>query len=54
MPIDVITEKEVRQGGYTETAKTLQAQITSFNNPHPTTPANITLDACEAAVDRTV
>ncbi|MBC7369662.1 MAG: TonB-dependent receptor [Undibacterium sp.] len=38
VPIDVITEREIRQGGYTETAKILQAQIPSFNNPHPTTP----------------
>jgi iron complex outermembrane receptor protein len=38
VPIDVITEREIRQGGYTETAKVLQAQIPSFNNPHPTTP----------------
>lgn len=38
VPIDVLTQKEIRQGGYTETAKILQAQIPSFNNPHPTTP----------------
>lgn len=38
VPIDVITEREIRQGGYTETAKILQTQIPSFNNPHPTTP----------------
>ncbi len=38
VPIDVITEREIRQGGYTETSKVLQTQIPSFNNPHPTTP----------------
>jgi iron complex outermembrane receptor protein len=38
VPIDILTEKEIRQGGYTETAKVLQVQIPSFNNPHPTTP----------------
>ncbi len=38
VPIDVITEREIRQGGYTETAKILQTLIPSFNNPHPTTP----------------
>ncbi len=38
VPIDILTEKEIRQGGYTETAKVLQSQIPSFNNPHPTTP----------------
>eukprot|EP01035_Chromulina_nebulosa_P035961 gene35961-48372_t len=38
VPIDVLTEREIRQGGYTETAKVLQSQIPSFNNPHPTTP----------------
>ena len=38
VPIDIITEREIRQGGYTEVAKILQAQIPSFNNPHPTTP----------------
>lgn len=38
VPIDVLTQRELRQGGYTETAKILQAQIPSFNNPHPTTP----------------
>ncbi len=38
VPIDIITQKEIRQGGYTETAKILQTQVPSFNNPHPTTP----------------
>jgi len=38
VPIDVISQREIRQGGYTEVAKILQAQIPSFNNPHPTTP----------------
>ena len=38
VPIDLITEREIRQSGYTETAKILQTQIPSFNNPHPTTP----------------
>jgi len=38
VPIDVISQREIRGGGYTETAKILQAQIPSFNNPHPTTP----------------
>lgn len=38
VPIDVLTEREIRSGGYTETAKVLQTQIPSFNNPHPTTP----------------
>jgi len=38
VPIDIVTEKEIRRGGYTETAKILQALIPSFNNPHPTTP----------------
>lgn len=38
VPIDIITEREIRQSGYTEVAKILQAQIPSFNNPHPTTP----------------
>jgi len=38
VPIDVISQREIRQGGYTEVAKILQTQIPSFNNPHPTTP----------------
>jgi iron complex outermembrane receptor protein len=38
VPIDIITEREIRQSGYTEVAKILQTQIPSFNNPHPTTP----------------
>ncbi len=38
VPIDVLAQREIRQGGYTETAKVLQTQIPSFNNPHPTTP----------------
>jgi iron complex outermembrane receptor protein len=38
VPIDILTEKEIRQNGYTETSKVLQSQIPSFNNPHPTTP----------------
>lgn len=38
VPIDLITEREIRQSGYTEVAKILQTQIPSFNNPHPTTP----------------
>jgi len=38
VPIDVIGRREIRQGGYTETAKVLQTHVPSFNNPHPTTP----------------
>lgn len=38
VPIDVISQREIRQGGYTELAKILQTQVPSFNNPHPTTP----------------
>jgi len=38
VPIDVLSQREIRQGGYTEVAKILQTQIPSFNNPHPTTP----------------
>eukprot|EP01034_Spumella_vulgaris_P017747 gene17747-22637_t len=38
VPIDLITEREIRQSGYTETAKILQTQPPSLNNPHPTTP----------------
>lgn len=38
VPIDIIDQQEIRQGGYTELAKILQAQIPSLNNPHPTTP----------------
>jgi iron complex outermembrane receptor protein len=38
VPIDIITQKEIRQGGHTEVAKILQAQVPSFNNPHPSTP----------------
>lgn len=38
VPIDVLPAREIRQGGYTETAKILQTQVPSFNNPHPTTP----------------
>src|SRR6187551_2590232 len=38
VPIDIIGQRDIRQNGYTETAKVLQTQIPSFNNPHPTTP----------------
>jgi iron complex outermembrane receptor protein len=38
VPIDIIGPRDIRQNGYTETAKVLQTQIPSFNNPHPTTP----------------
>lgn len=38
VPIDIVTQREIRQGGYTEVAKILQTAIPSFNNPHPTTP----------------
>ncbi len=38
VPIDIVTQQEIRQGGYTEVAKILQTAIPSFNNPHPTTP----------------
>lgn len=38
VPIDILTQREIRQNGYTDTTKILQTQIPSFNSPHPTTP----------------
>ena len=35
VPIDVITSKEMQQGGYTETSQMLQALVPSFNFPRP-------------------
>jgi iron complex outermembrane receptor protein len=36
VPIDVVTNAEMRQGGYTETSQVLQALVPSFNFPRPT------------------
>jgi iron complex outermembrane receptor protein len=35
VPIDVITQAEMQQGGYTETSQMLQALVPSFNFPRP-------------------
>ena len=35
VPIDVVTAKEMQQGGYTETSQMLQALVPSFNFPRP-------------------
>ena len=36
VPIDVVVNTELRQGGYTETSQVLQALVPSFNFPRPT------------------
>ncbi|MDR1075973.1 MAG: TonB-dependent receptor [Xanthomonadaceae bacterium] len=38
VPIDVLSAQEIRESGYTDTSKILQALVPSFNFPHPTTP----------------
>ena len=38
VPIDVLSAEDIRQSGYTDTSKILQALVPSFNFPHPTTP----------------
>lgn len=35
VPIDVVTQVELQQGGYTETSQMLQALVPSFNFPRP-------------------
>ncbi|MEO6244793.1 MAG: TonB-dependent receptor plug domain-containing protein, partial [Opitutaceae bacterium] len=35
VPIDIVTSKEMQQGGYTETSQMLQALVPSFNFPRP-------------------
>ena len=35
VPIDIITSREMAQGGYTETSQMLQALVPSFNFPRP-------------------
>lgn len=38
VPIDVLTKQDIRQNGYTDLTKVLQANIPSFNSPHSSTP----------------